>query len=139
MRFVKFAVVGGIGALVQLTSLQLYRSLVAFQLAFFLSIESAVVSNFILNNLWTYKDKRLSMAKVPIKFVQFNLASGGSILIQQVIGFMGEKFIGLRDLFILPIVAIGVDTGMVFAVVGILVGMFWNFFAYNRFIWKVKK
>jgi len=139
MRFVKFAVVGGIGALVQLTSLQLYRSLVTFQLAFFLSIESAVVSNFILNNLWTYKDKRLSMAKVPVKFVQFNLASGGSILIQQAIGFMGEKFIGLRDLFILPIVGIGVDTGMLFAVVGILVGMFWNFFAYNRFIWKVKK
>jgi hypothetical protein len=31
-----------------------------------------------------------------------------------------------------------IDTGLMFAVVGILLGMSWNFFAYNRLIWKKK-
>ncbi|PIW07909.1 hypothetical protein COW38_01885, partial [Candidatus Collierbacteria bacterium CG17_big_fil_post_rev_8_21_14_2_50_45_7] len=61
-----------------------------------------------------------------------------SILIQMIIAFMGEKFIGLHTLFIVPIAGINVDTGMTFSIVGILVGMFWNFFAYSRFVWKKK-
>jgi dolichol-phosphate mannosyltransferase len=138
-RFLKFAVVGGIGALVQLVSLQAYRGDFAFQLAFFLSIESAIVSNFILNNLWTYKDKRLKLFQIPVKFLQFNLASAGSIVIQQVIAFLGETFIGLRPLFDVPVINFNFDTGTLFAVIGILIGMFWNFFAYNKFIWKIKK
>lgn len=135
-RIFKFAVVGGIGALVQLLTLQLWRQFFPFQLAFFLGVECAVLSNFILNNIWTFSDRRLKAIQIPGKFLQFNLTSGGSILIQQVVAFLGERFIGLFPLFTLPIVAIGVDTGMMFAVAGILIGMFWNFFAYNRFIWK---
>jgi len=67
------------------------------------------------------------------------LASAGSIIIQQVIAILGELFIGLRQLFIVPVLNINVDTGMLFAITGILIGMFWNFFAYNKFIWKIKK
>jgi hypothetical protein len=29
-----------------------------------------------------------------------------------------------------------IDTAILFAIVGILVGMVWNFFAYTKFIWK---
>ncbi len=138
-RFFKFAIVGGVGALVQLTTLQLWREVVNFQLAFFLAIECAVLSNFIFNNLWTFADRKLKASQIPAKFLQFNLASGGSILIQQAIAFVGENFIGLFPLFILPIINFPIDTGTMYAVTGILVGMFWNFFAYNTFIWKAKK
>lgn len=138
-RIFKFAMVGGTGAVIQLVSLQLYRPFMDFQLAFFLAIETAIVSNFIWNNLWTFSDRKLRAAQIPAKFLTFNLASGGSILIQQAIAFLGERYIGLYPLFVLPVVRFSVDTGTMFAVTGILVGMFWNFFAYSHIIWKKKK
>jgi len=138
-RLFKFAVTGGIGAIIQLTTLQFYRSLLPFQLAFFLSIETAIVSNFTFSNLWTFADRKLQAGQIPGKFIAFNLASAGSILIQQVLAFMGENFIGLFSLFTLPILNFTVDTGTMYAVAGIFLGMFWNFFAYSRLIWKNKK
>ena len=138
-RIFKFVIVGGTGALIQLVTLQLYRPHVPFQLAFFLSIETAIVSNFILSNLWTFADRKLKATQIPLKFITFNLTSGGSILIQQIIAFVGEKFIGFHDIFTVPLINFAVDTGTMFAVTGILVGMFWNFFAYNHFIWNKKK
>ena len=137
-RIFKFVITGGTGTLVQITALYFYRFGLAFQIANFLAIETAIVSNFTLSNLWTFADRKLKATQIPAKFLQFNLASAGSILIQLVIAFLGEKFIGIHSLFTLPIVTINVDTGMVFSVVGILIGMFWNFFAYSKFVWKKK-
>ena len=97
-----------------------------------------IISNFIFSNLWTFADRKLKAKQVPAKFVAFNLASGGSILIQQVIAILGERYIGFYNLFTLPIIKFAVDTGTMFAVTGILVGMFWNFFAYSKIIWKKK-
>lgn len=137
-RVFKFAVTGGLGALVQFTALHFYRQSLPFQLAFFLAIETAVVGNFTLNNFWTFRDRKLKIWQVPLKFIQFNMASGGSILIQQTVAFLGENLIGLYTLFTIPGTAYTLDTGAMFAVAGILIGMFWNFFAYNHFIWKKK-
>ena len=139
-RIFKFILVGGFGSLVQFVFLYLYRQFIpAYQLAIFLSIETAIVSNFIWSNLWTFADRRLKPAQIPGKFVQFNLASAGSIIIQQIVAFVGEKFIGLFPLFIVPLIKLPVDTGVMYAVLGILIGMFWNFFAYSRFVWKKKE
>jgi dolichol-phosphate mannosyltransferase len=146
-RIFKFLVVGGVGTIIQLTSLQLLRYylpefnfgfLSNFLLATFLSIEIAIASNFVLNNSWTFADKKLAKSKMFSKFLQFNLTSGGSILIQLLVNFFGEKSIGLYELFKVPIIGIGIDTGIVFAATGIIIGLFWNFFAYNKFIWKTK-
>jgi len=137
-RIFKFLITGGTGTIVQIIALYFYRMGLGYQIANFISIETAIVSNFTLSNLWTFSDRRLLVVQIPGKFLQFNLASAGSILIQMVIAFMGEKFIGLHTLFIVPIAGINVDTGMTFSIVGILVGMFWNFFAYSRFVWKKK-
>ena len=137
-RLVKFALTGGTGAVIQLVTLELYRNFAPFQLAFFLAIETAILSNFTLSNLWTFSDRKLKLAQVPAKFLTFNLTSGGSILIQQLIAFLGEKYIGLLPLFTLPIINFKVDTGTMYAVAGIFMGMFWNFFAYSKIIWKAK-
>lgn len=147
-RIFKFAFVGGVGTLVQLLSLTIIRQilpdfsllfLTSFLLATLLSIECAIISNFVLNNLWTFSDRKLEAFQIPSKFIQFNLASVGSILIQLVINSLGEFLFGLRYLFTLPIIGMKIDTGLIFAVIGIFIGLFWNFFAYNKFIWKKKK
>ncbi len=137
-RVFKFVIVGGFGALIQLITLQIYRKFLPFQLAFFLAIETSILSNFTWNNLWTFSDRKLKPIQIPAKFLQFNLTSGGSILIQQSVALIGENTIGLIYLFTVPIINFGFDTGTMYAMIGILLGMFWNFFAYNRFIWKKK-
>jgi len=63
-RIFKFAVVGGVGAMVQLSTLFFWRKLFPFQVAFFLAVECAVVSNFIWNNLWTFSDRKLKTIQI---------------------------------------------------------------------------
>lgn len=150
MRLFKFVVVGGATAVLQLVTLSIFRALLAgqnepvlgiftpYSIATFFAIEMAVVTNFTLSNLWTFADLTLSWAQVPGKFIQFNLASAGSILIQMLVAFISERLIGLHPLFVLPVINKQIDSGMIFAIVGILIGMFWNFFAYTKIVWRKK-
>ncbi len=143
MRVVKFAIVGAFGAATQLLTLYFWRMLFSseksFVIANFLSIETAVVANFILSNMWTFKDRKLKTSQIPLSFLTFNLSSAGSILIQTLIAIFTANVIGLKPVFTLPILNKVIDTGIISAVIGIFVGMFWNFFAYNTFVWKKKK
>lgn len=147
-RIFKFLMVGGVGTLVQLVTLQLFRLVVpefswaflsGFILATFLSIETAIVSNFVLNNLWTFADRKIKASEIPNKFIQFNVTSAGSILIQLIVATVGEQFFGLFKLFTVPMINFDFDTGTLYVMIGIVLGLFWNFFAYNAFIWKKKK
>lgn len=135
-RLAKFAIVGIIGATFQLTTLQLFRQFFPYQLSYFFSVEIAVISNFIFSNAWTFSDRSLLFTQIPVKFFQFNLTSAGSIIIQQLLAFFGETYIGLYKLFYLPVFNLPIDTGVMFAVVGISIGMCWNFIAYSKIIWR---
>lgn len=155
LRFAKFGLIGGLGATIQLTSFSILRLLIpdlwvlftipvinqpftGFLLSQFISIELAIISNFILNNSWTFADRKLTIPEVPTKFATFNLASGGSILIQLLVAAIGKWGIGLLPLFTLPLLGLMIDTGHAYAVLGIVFGLFWNFFAYKTLVWRQK-
>lgn len=138
-RVFKFLVVGSLAASLQLFLLEIWRLVFSYQIANALAIECAIIFNFIMNNFWTFGDRRLKLKQVPLKFLQFNITSIGSILIQLLVAFLGETFIGLVHVMVLPIINYSLDTGPIFSAIGIIIGMFWNFFAYNFFIWKKKK
>lgn len=138
LKIFKFVVVGGVGTLVQLTTLFFWRQIAPYELATFLSIECAVLSNFVLNNMWTFAEQRLHLSVIPQKFVQFNIASFGSIFVQYCVALLGKYTIGIHPLFTV-FNKLTVDTAMVYAVVGILIGMVLNFFAYSKFVWKSAK
>ncbi len=144
-RIFKFVVVGGLGAVVQFFFLALFRKFMVYSLAYFFSAELAVASNFMLSNFWTFNDRTLSLAEIPKKFLTFNVASFGSVGIQTVLATLGKILIGdTVPLFSIPFSqlilgkAFIFDTGFLFMVVGILVGMVWNFTAYTKFVWKKK-
>ncbi|MCA9372940.1 glycosyltransferase family 2 protein [Candidatus Woesebacteria bacterium] len=144
-RIFKFVVVGGIGALIQFVTLAIFRQLMAYTLAYFLSAEVAVGSNFVLSNMWTFNDRSLTLPEIPKKFLTFNLASFGSVGIQTVLATVGKIVIGdTVPLFAIPFSALVLgkafifDTGFLFLVIGILVGMVWNFTAYTKIVWKQK-
>ena len=144
-RIFKFAVVGGLGAVVQFISLAILRRFMLYSLAYLFSAELAVASNFVLSNIWTFSDRALTLGQIPQKFLTFNFASFGSVTIQTVLATLGKIVIGdTVPLFIIPFsqmllgTAFVFDTGFLFMVLGILIGMMWNYTAYTKFVWKQK-
>ena len=80
--FMKYSLVGVSGVFV---NLGLYLFLTRYYeisevVAPLIAIESALISNFILNNFWTF-GKRITQSRIRVKFVKFHLVSGFSALL----------------------------------------------------------
>lgn len=128
-RFLKFAIVGFIGYVINASGLEIfYRLGLAPGPAAALGAELAIISNFTLNNLWTFAQEKITgLGKILWKFFQFNLASLGAVVIQ------GVAVGGLAYLF-------GDVWRQIYLVIAI--GFFiipYNYAMYNLFIWKTWK
>jgi len=92
-RFLKFAVVGAIGALIDFGVLNL--GIQVFGLAKWLantfSFTAAVVSNFTWNRLWTYPESREE--PLGAQLAQFFLVNLGGYVINQVIFLSLDRFV----------------------------------------------
>lgn len=124
-KFLKFGTVGFIGYLVNATLLNFVSKQWGIEwLAWLLSTEAAIVSNFTLNNLWTFKSDEIKGSRLVGKFLQFNFTSMGGLLIQTVVGTIGVWLTGpqYRQL-LLPFIIV-------------LMVLPYNWFMYNKVIWK---
>lgn len=128
-KFFKFAAVGFIGYLVN--AIALYFLANAEFPEWFVwagSTELAIINNFVLNNLWTFREEEITgFLKTVYKFLQFNLTSAGALVIQTVFGTLGVYVFGpaSRQL-LLPLI-------VVFFVLP------YNYLMYNLVIWKTWK
>jgi putative flippase GtrA len=86
-RFAKFGAVGATGVVVNLGSLALLRRLgVHTNLASALAIELSILSNFLINHLWTFGDRRDEDGPgVGQHLMRFHLVSLGGGVIQFVL------------------------------------------------------
>ena len=138
-RFVKFLFVGGTGFLVQFFTTYFSIRLLGLEhiqfLATMIGAETAILSNFLLNNMWTFKDTKHVKEKGSFlrRIVKFNLTSLASISIQTLISFIALRIFGPRiDVFGYPIL-----TSLVVLFPTILfIVLPLNYFVYNRIIWK---
>ena len=126
-KFLKFGTVGFIGYIVNAIFLNVFSKL--GWLEFFVwvaSTELAIISNFTLNNIWTFKtDKIKGLSGLTKKILQFNFTSAGALLIQSATGAAGVYFFSLNRQLLLPFI-------IVFLVLP------YNWFMYNKIIWKKK-
>jgi dolichol-phosphate mannosyltransferase len=128
-RFLKFGTVGFTGFVINYVFLEVFRKLgLGATLVWLFATELSIISNFTLNNIWTFKEAKIAGAKATIsKFIQFNVTSAGALIIQAVIGPLGERLIGVKyDVIILAVV-------VVFLVLP------YNYIMYNLVIWKTWK
>ena len=98
-NFLKFLVVGGLGFIIN-TVVLIFGVKIGFNpsLSGPIGAEFAVISNFLLNNFWTFSDRTITSWNVlPGKFLQFNFLSLGSVAIQFAFLKTGEKIIGLKS------------------------------------------
>lgn len=127
--FGKFLVVGGTGFILQTV---LYWFLVRnttllLGIASFLSAQLAIFSNYNLNNLWTFRERKASDFKSYLtKLLSFFATSNiGVIIIQSGIVQLGQIFFGRKYPFI-------------YYIAGTAVLLIYNFTVYNKIIWRKK-
>ncbi len=131
--FIKYIIVGGIGFIID--SVLLYTGYHFLKLTVtvskIISSETAIASNFLLNNFWAFSHKKLehNAKNYGMKFIVFNLAGIPSIIFQTVGIYLLTAIFG-KQLFY-PVVYN--------AIVILLVVIPYSYFVYNRFIWKDRK
>jgi dolichol-phosphate mannosyltransferase len=130
-RFIKFGLVGFTGFLVNYLGLEfLSRFGLSTYWATLFATEMAIVSNFIFNNIWTFKDKKITSLKdLVVQFAKFNFSSLFAVVVQPLIVSGASKMLGDTSL-----VHFG---ALVFALIFVIVP--YNYIVYNLFIWKTWK
>jgi len=124
-RMIKFALIGLSGVFVNLGLLWLLteKAGIYYLLSAIFSIEASIISNFVFNDLWTFRDrKRRGGKRWMERMIKFNIISLPSFPMQIVV--MGV----LKEIF-------GVYY-MLAALVGIIVVFIWNFVANSLWTWK---
>ena len=135
-RFLRFATVGIIGAVVDFGTFNLlttFAGMTAVWASVF-SFIAAIISNFTWNRYWTYPDSRTK--PITRQVLQFSLVSIVGLLIRTPIIALLKPF--FTQLFTgLPFLPVGFITAEFLAnnlalAVAVIVVMFWNFFV-NRY------
>jgi len=123
-RFLKFSVVGGIGAVVDFGIFNLLANVLGVGSIFssVISFSAAVTSNFLWNRYWTYPDSRSK--PVSQQVIQFTLVNLVGLVIQSI---LPES---IASLGYINATVLGRNLALALAVIVVL---FWNFFI-NR-IW----
>lgn len=126
-NFKKFLVVGGIGFVINTIILEFGVHAIGMHpaVASIVGAECAIVSNFFLNNAWTFKDQVIEKGKRLYKFIQFNLSAVGAIVIQAASVFIGTHLFGE-------------SWYRLFYIFGVGIGLFYNYIMYSKVIWKNK-
>lgn len=136
-KFLKFAIVGGFGFIVNIVGGKIFKTSLAPVIlsvsilngvANALAAELSIISNFTWNNLWTFsKEKITGSNKIIPKFLAFNASSAitgiaiPSLVISLLTTLFGDHF------FVYQVIAI----------FGLTIPL--NWFVYNKIIWKKKK
>ena len=145
IRFLKFCVVGILGAVIDFGVLNLLVQLAGFPkvLANACSFTVAVISNFTWNRLWVYPETRGE----PLRrqFLQFVAVNAAGLVINTAIFYAADRwFLGEAGLLAGPAGALALSIGMAHfdlayngaKVIATAVVLFWNFFV-NR-LWTFR-
>ena len=124
-KFVMFSIVGSLGVLVHLAILALmYKGVgVNFGVAQTLATLTAMTSNFSLNNMLTYYDRRLSGWAWIKGWFSFALVSSVGLIAN--VGIASVLFATYDIQWVLS------------ALAGIIVGLVWNYILTSLFTWRV--
>ena len=145
IRFLKFCVVGTLGAVIDFGVLNLLVQLAGFSkvLANACCFTVAVISNFTWNRLWVYPETRGEPLRK--QFLQFVVVNAAGLVINTAIFYAADRwFLGEAGLLAGPAGGLALSIGMAHfdlayngaKVIATAVVLFWNFFV-NR-LWTFR-
>lgn len=125
IRLLKFVFVGMTGVFVNLGFLWLFTEKLGFHYLFsaIISVEAAILSNFIFNEKWTFRDRASSSpSSLLTRLWKSNVLRGAGLVMYIGLLFALVEFFNIHYFFA--------------SVVGIMLGMVWNYATSARFVWK---
>lgn len=125
-RIVRTLTVGVIAVTVQTIVFEIigvYLRLFSLSTAVLIAAETAILTNFHLNNRFSFRDRRHEISLLA-RLARFHLVVSGSVLLQWLFVFFAEQ--KTDDLFIIH-AAYGA---------GIVLGFAWNYTLYLLFVWR---
>lgn len=134
IRFLRFAIVGTVGAAVDFLIFNLFATILKVPAlpASMISFVAAVINNFVLNRMWTYPDSRSK--RISRQIGQFFLVSIAGLLIRAALFyFLENPLINLIQSLLSVNLEIATIIGHnITLALAILMVMIWNFLA-NRY------
>ena len=123
-RFFKFAVVGGSGVVVNLGLLWILTEFAGlfYLYSALISIEASIISNFMLNEHWTFRDRRQKHISMFRRGVKFNIVSIAGMLINMAVLYVFTEFAGLYYMYS--------------EMLGIVAAFLWNYFINLYWTWN---
>lgn len=125
VRLLRVAFFGGIGVVVQtiiFETLGIWLGLLRPSLATLLGAEFGIITNFFLNNRFSFNDR--AHAPLPRKLLRFHAVVSGSLFIQWLCVFTAESL--TANIWVIH----GAYAG------GILLGFISNYTGYRLWVWK---
>jgi putative flippase GtrA len=109
--FVRFAIVGGVGTLVNLLVLHVLHLELGFGFtrSSAIATEVAIISNYVGNELWTFHHRRLSLRRL----VQFNVGALVSLLVTVTVATVAKE---VMHPLLAQLLGIGIGSGLNFAI-----------------------
>jgi dolichol-phosphate mannosyltransferase len=124
-RFIKFCLVGASGVLVNMGLLWLLTEVVGlfYLVSAAIAIETSIINNFILNDIWTFRDRRAPGRTAGlVRLLKFNLVSAAGIGINMGVLWTCTEVLGIYYL--------------ISNLCGIAAAMLWNFIINLSWTWR---
>lgn len=124
-EFIKFGIVGGSGVIVNMGLLYILTRFfsVRLEIASAIAIEVSILSNFFLNNLWTFK-KRNTHVPFWSRLLRYHLVTGLAGIVNYLVLLLLVKTFGLHD--------------MLSNLIGIAIGTVINYSLNSLWTWRVR-
>lgn len=130
LTFVKYCIVGTFGVVVQVMAYEILSSLFrngaalsisGFSIAVIGSIETAIIFNFLINNIWTFAHIRLKGCALLLGFLTFNAACAVGALAN----YATATFLFSHSI-----------PELVSVIIGAFIGTFWNYGMNRLMTWR---
>ena len=122
-RFTKFCIVGLSGVLVNEGILWMLSGVLGIYYLYsaIVSIESSIISNFSLNNIWTFREKHVEQENLIVKFIRYNLSYLIGVGLNIAILWVVTEYFSIHYL--------------ISNLFGIAVAVIWNYYASVKWVW----
>jgi putative flippase GtrA len=127
IRLIRFSIVGVIGALINTGLLWLFTYLagIYYLLSSAIAIEIAILIQFLLNDRWTFKEKKTKGVKqFIVRILKSNLWRSGGLVVNIGILYLLTEY---ADIYYL-----------ISNIFGILCAFLWNYLFESRLTWEIR-
>ncbi|ABE52519.1 glycosyltransferase family 2 protein [Methanococcoides burtonii] len=123
-EYIKYMIVGSFGALLHFSILTLFYKNIGYTYSISLAIAIlvAILFNYIYNNIWTFKDYRLTDISLITGYLKYNLLC----------------FVGALANYSVSMYLIDHMSWIIASMVGAFVGANWNYLTNSIYTWKTK-